>query len=163
MNNKVIAMLAVCISVEAHGADSLEPAAKISNLEPRRDINGEIMDAHDGGLEFFNGTYYLYGTRYGSTDGFGKSNRYVCYSSPDLLKWTPHGEILNDAPPRVYYRPYVKFNQRTGKYVLWCNADSHYTVAVADTPVGPFTVQNANVRVEHGDSPGSPSPLSSTP
>jgi len=146
--------VALCILVEAHAADNLEPVAKISNIQPRRDINGEIIDAHDGCLEFFNGIYYLYGTRYGRTDGFGKSNRYACYSSPDLVKWTPRGEILKDAPPRVYYRPYVKFNRRTGKYVLWCNADSHYTVAVSDTPAGPFAVQNPNVRVEHGDTQG---------
>ena len=147
-------MLALCFLVQAHAMDNRDRVAKISNLEPRLDIHGEIVDAHDGCLEYFNRTYYLYGTRYGRTDGFGKSNRYVCYSSPDLLKWTPHGEILKDAPPRVYYRPYVKFNKRTGKYVLWCNADNHYTVAVSDTPAGPFTVQNSNVRVAQGDSQG---------
>ena len=150
----MIVLLALGILVGAHAADHLKPAAEISNLQPRRDIKGEIIDAHDGCLEFFNGTYYLYGTRYGRTDGFGKSNRYVCYSSPDLLKWTPHGEILIDAPPRVYYRPYVKFNQRTGKYVLWGNADNHYLVAISDTPVGPFTVQNPNVPVKHGETQG---------
>ncbi len=52
------------------------------------------------------------------------------------------------------YNEVLKFNKRTGKYVLWCNADNHYTVAVSDTPVGPFTVQNPNVRVEHGDTQG---------
>ena len=87
-------------------------------------------------------------------NSYGKSNRYVCYSSPDLITWTPHGEILKDAPPRVYYRPYVKFNQRTGKYVLWCNADNHYTVALAEKPEGPFAIQNTNVLVKNGDTQG---------
>ena len=74
------------------------------------------------------------------TDGFGKTNRYVCFSSPDLTTWTAHGEILKDAPPRTYYRPYVKFNKRSAKYVMWYNADNQYGVAVADRPAGPFTV-----------------------
>jgi len=154
MKNQVMLLLALFILVELRAADNLEPTASISNVQPRRDIHGEIMDAHDGCLEYFQGTYYLYGTRYGQTDGFGKSNRYVCYSSPDLATWTPHGEILPDAPPRVYYRPYVKFNQRTRKYVLWCNADNHYLVAVSDTPAGPFTVRNSLVAVKHGDTQG---------
>ena len=57
--------------------------ATISNAEPRRDIHGNILDAHDGCLEYFEGQFYLYGTRYGKTNGFGKTNRYVCFSSPD--------------------------------------------------------------------------------
>ena len=53
MKSKVLIMLALCILVNAHAADNLEPSANISNLQPRRDINGEIIDAHDGCLEFF--------------------------------------------------------------------------------------------------------------
>ncbi len=121
----------------------------ISNVRPRRDVLGNIVDAHDGCLELFKGKYYLYGTRYGSTDGFGKTNRYVCYSSPDLVTWTPHGEILKDAPPRTYYRPYVKYNRSTGKYVMWYNADNQYGVAVADDPAGPFIISNPNVPVKY--------------
>ncbi|MEI7955139.1 MAG: family 43 glycosylhydrolase [Verrucomicrobiota bacterium] len=112
-------------------------------------VLGNIVDAHDGCLEFFKGKYYLYGTRYGSTDGFGKTNRYVCYSSPDLVTWTPHGEILKDAPPRTYYRPYVKFNRSTGKYVMWYNADNQYGVAIADEPSGPFIISNPNVPMKY--------------
>jgi len=31
----------------------------INNLEPRCDLTGEIVDAHDGCLQFFGGRYYL--------------------------------------------------------------------------------------------------------
>src|ERR1041385_1103375 len=96
-------------------------AAIIINTEPRRDTQGNILDAHDGCLEYFVGRFYLYGTRYGDSDGFAKTNRYVCYSSPDLTTWTPHGELLQNAPPRIYFRPYVKFNRATGLYVMWYN------------------------------------------
>lgn len=83
------------------------------------DINGDIMDAHDGCLEYFNGYYWLYGTRYGDTSGYGQTNTYVCYSSPDLEQWTPHGIIIPNAKPAVYFRPYVKHCPHTGKWVLW--------------------------------------------
>ncbi len=136
----------------------LAAQATISNAEPRRDTQGNILDAHDGCLEYFEGRFYLYGTRYGNTDGFGNTNRYVCYSSPDLTAWTAHGEMLKDPPPRVYYRPYVKFNKRTGKYVMWYNAInqqgaavSQYGVAVADRPSGPFVIVNTNVAVKHSE------------
>ena len=147
-------MLALGFLLDARATDKPEKEVQFSNEQPRRDIYGDILDAHDGCLEFFNGIYYLYGTRYGNTDGFGKSNRYVCYSSPDLETWTPHGEILKDASPRVYYRPYVKFNQSTANYVLWCNADNHYLVAVSKTPYGPFTLSNPKVTVKNGDTQG---------
>jgi predicted GH43/DUF377 family glycosyl hydrolase len=127
--------------------------AAISNVHPRRDLHGEILDAHDGVLEYFEGEYYLYGTRYGSTDGLKTTNRYVCYSSSDLTNWTPHGEILKDAPPRMYFRPYVKFNAKTRKYVLWYNVgiENKDGVATADRPQGPFTIQNPDVHLKHSD------------
>lgn len=125
--------------------------ANVSNIQPRFDTRGQILDAHDGCLEYFTGTgrFYLYGTRYGNTSGFGNSNRYVCYCSPDLNEWTFHGEMLSNAPARTYYRPYVKFNRSTGKYVMWYNADNQYGVAVADNPGGPFTIINPNVPVKN--------------
>ena len=139
----VLALLTPCLVAAT--------TATISNVEPRRDTKGEILDAHDGCLLFFKGLYYLYGTRYGNTNGFVKTNRYVCFSSPDLVTWTSHGEMLKDAPPRVYFRPYVKFNPKTRKYVMWYNADDKYGVAVADEPAGPFVVHNPNVRMKHSD------------
>lgn len=115
------------------------------NSQPRRDVNGQIVDAHDGCLQFFNGRYYLYGTAYGTNDGFGNGNRYRVYSSRDLAKWTLEGDLLKAAPPGVYYSPYVVFNPNTHKYVLWYNWypklwDGKLGVAVSDTPTGPFTI-----------------------
>eukprot|EP01050_Picozoa_sp_SAG11_P013478 SAG11_NODE_1577_length_4652_cov_12.631013_3_plen_101_part_00 len=34
----------------------------ISNVEPRRDTSGAILNAHDGAMYHVNGTYYLVGT-----------------------------------------------------------------------------------------------------
>ncbi|HEV2328048.1 MAG TPA: hypothetical protein VGY56_04580, partial [Verrucomicrobiae bacterium] len=34
----------------------------IDNLEPRRDVAGQVIDAHAGCLQTFDGYYYLYGS-----------------------------------------------------------------------------------------------------
>jgi hypothetical protein len=136
--------------------------ATINNVEPRRDAAGEIIDAHDGCLQFFNGHYYLYGTAYGKTDGI-TNNDFRVYSSPDLEHWTFEGTLLKDRPYALYYRPYVVFNPSTRKYVLWYNWYRNSTdwfgrhgAAISDTPVGPFIIATPDVQLSHpGDGDGS--------
>ena len=122
----------------------------IDNTRPRRDVTGAIIDAHDGCLQMFGPRFYLYGTAYGTNDGFNTNNRFRVYSSPDLEQWTFVGELFKEQPAGVYYRPYVVFNPKTRKFVLWYNWypkqwDGQTGVAVSDTPVGPFTIVNANM------------------
>ena len=138
--------------IAAQAAVGQSRSVTLSNVLPRRDRSGTVLDVHDGCLEYFNGAFYLYGTRYGDTDGFTPANRYVCYRSPDLLQWQYEGELLQNPPKGVYYRPYVKFNPKTKKYVLWYNWyptlwEGQYGVAVADDPAGPFVIQNPCVQV----------------
>ena len=131
----------------------------INNVEPRRDVNGEIIDAHDGCLQFFDGQFYLYGTAYGKTDGF-TNNDFRVYSSPDIQHWTFEGTLLKKRPNAIYFRPYVICNPKTHEYVLWYNWYSnavqwigHEGVAISKTPVGPFTIVNPDVHLAH-PSPG---------
>ena len=37
---------------------------RIDNASPRRDVNGAIMDVHDGNILLHNGTYYYYGNSF---------------------------------------------------------------------------------------------------
>jgi hypothetical protein len=152
-------LLAVCLTScahvrQPHGAESKTrfQAIAVNNVEPRRDITGEIVDAHDGCLHFFGGRYYLYGTAYGKSAGFGINNRFRVYSSPDLRRWQFEGESIKEQPRGVFYRPYVDYNAKTRKYVLWFNWypqlwDGKIGVAVSDTPAGPFTIANLDVRL----------------
>jgi Glycosyl hydrolases family 43 len=123
-------------------------------------VNGAIIDAHDGNLQFFEGRYYLYGTSYGRSAGFGINNRFRAYSSADLQHWQLEGEILVAPPRGVFYRPYVVFNAHTNKYVLWFNWypklwDGAIGVAVSDTPTGPFAIVNSKVPLsQFADRPG---------
>jgi hypothetical protein len=128
----------------------------IENAEPRRDMEGKIVDAHDGCLQFFDRRYYLYGTAYGKSAGFGINNRFRAYSSADLVHWRFEGEILESPPDGVYFRPYVVFNPATRKYVLWYNWyprlwDGQVGAAVSDTPVGPFTIVNPQVKLSQAE------------
>lgn len=129
-----------------------------------KDVNGNPINAHGGGLLFYNGTYYWYGEiKKGKTSKVPDSNwenfRVVaggvsCYSSTDLLNWKYEGVALaanttdaaNELHERnVIERPKVIYNKKTKKFVMWLHLDSpDYAaaksgVAVSDSPAGPFT------------------------
>ena len=140
--------------------DRVPRTVTIDNTVPRRDVSGHIIDAHDGCLQFFNGRFYLYGTAYGTNDGFNGNNHFQVYSSPDLGRWTLEGDIIKLPPTAIYFRPYVVFNPHTKKYVLWFNwyplpmnfRLGRESVAVSDSPTGPFTLVTTNLHIPHSDS-----------
>ncbi len=121
----------------------------------RFDAAGDAIDAHDGEIAYFQGTYYLYGTSYDC--GFAWQNKqapfcgFKVYSSPDLVNWTDKGYLFDAQTPvwqtrcngNTYgcFRPHVIFNQKTGKYVLWINVYDNQTgfrVFTSASPLGPF-------------------------
>ncbi|HEY1661537.1 MAG TPA: family 43 glycosylhydrolase [Verrucomicrobiae bacterium] len=134
-------------------------AVTIDNLNPRLDVHGNFVDVHGGCLQYFDGRFYLYGNSLGTNlvDTFFNCP-FGVYSSPDLKDWTFEGYLLKESPKGVYDRPYVVFNPKTKKYVLWYNWYQKLWVgqagiAVSDTPVGPFTIVNQKAHLS-GASPG---------
>ncbi|MGB3465963.1 MAG: family 43 glycosylhydrolase [Cyclobacteriaceae bacterium] len=130
--------------------------SQISNVNPRYDTNGQIVDAHDGRVIQFENKFYWYGTQYGDTNGFTSANKYVVYSSQDLINWKFEGELLRDAPDGVHYRPHIIHNKKTGKYILWYNWypelwKGQFGVAVGSSPVGPFEIINPDVKVSKSE------------
>lgn len=77
----------------------------ISNILPRRDVNGQIMDIHDGNTLYLDGTYYYYGASYGlchefdgdngcanttvGACGFQLNHNVSLFTSQDLVTWKP--------------------------------------------------------------------------
>ncbi|MFI8007042.1 family 43 glycosylhydrolase [Streptomyces sp. NPDC086010] len=121
----------------------------------RFDVKGNAIDAHDGQIQRFGDTYYLYGTSYGcgyewNTPGAPFCG-FVSYSSPDLVHWTPRGPLF-DASSKTWqkrcdggtygcYRPHLVFNKKTRKYVLWINSYDTgvgYHVFTSDHPTRGF-------------------------
>ncbi len=159
----LLALLFLVLYVPSGTSSAQSPrfrSVTIQNTAPRLDVDGNVIDAHDGCLHFYAGRYYLYGTAYGKTAGYTINNRFRVYSSADLEHWTFEGELLKAPPDGVYYRPYVAYNPRTHKYVLWYNWypklwAGEVGVATSDTPVGPFTIVNTHVELSQAkDHPG---------
>ncbi|CAF1281689.1 unnamed protein product [Rotaria magnacalcarata] len=149
----------------------------INNLEPRLDVYGVIIDAHDGSIQQFekNGLYYMHAMQYGlckeppnyGCDGAGMSSRcgfqmnhnISIWSSPNLTSgsWSYVGNAIDvaDRPAGVVFRPHLVYNPITKLYVLFWNymrwnLPSLYAVAIADTPNGPFRLINPALNVSRG-------------
>jgi hypothetical protein len=124
----------------------------------RFDTAGNAIDAHDGEIERFGDTYYLYGTSYGCGFEWQTPGAPFCgfraYSSPDLVHWTDRGPLFDASTPAwqarcdgaTYgcYRPHVVHNAATDRYVLWINSYDvavGYHVFTSASPTGPFVEQ----------------------
>ena len=121
----------------------------------RLSSSGNALDAHDGEIAYFNGTYYLYGTSYDCGFEWGNKAAPFCgfkvYASKDLKTWDYKGYLF-DATTRQWqcrcdgktygcFRPHVIFNKKTKRYVLWVNVYDNrvgYRVFTASKPTGPF-------------------------
>jgi hypothetical protein len=64
---------------------------------------GDAIDAHDGEIALFNGTYYLYGTSYDCGFAWGDKKAPFCgfksYSSTDMVNWTDRGFLFDAQTP----------------------------------------------------------------
>jgi beta-galactosidase len=139
---------------------------KQSEIRPSeiwKDVKGDTINAHGGGLLYYQGTYYWYGEIKKGTTWLVPGQNWECYrvnaggvscySSKDLVNWKNEGVVLpaNMTDPnhdlhfsKVLERPKVIYNEKTKKFVLWLHIDAQdYSaarvgVAVSDKPVGPF-------------------------
>jgi hypothetical protein len=132
----------------------------IRNDVPRVDVDGNILNAHDGSVKLFFGTWFMYGTVYedchqNSTQcespcGYNP-NTFAIYRSPDLMTWTlvtknalPNATVDNHVVN--YWMPVVNFNTRTGQYVMqyWSSRCGFQKpcadMAVSSSPEGPFSM-----------------------
>jgi len=128
------------------------------------DTDGNMINAHGGGILYHEGTYYWYGEYKGDSTYWNpkvpswecyrtEAGGVACYSSQNLVDWKFEGVVLPsdtvDVTSDLHYsnvleRPKVIYNDKTGKFVMWLHVDSHdYAkaaagVAVSDTPNGKF-------------------------
>ncbi|KAK4574517.1 hypothetical protein LTR86_001358 [Recurvomyces mirabilis] len=116
------------------------------------DVDGNQIDAYGSKINFFNGSYYLYGNSFSTT---GSAFGIKSYSSIDLDSWHYNGFLFDPygANPCAQAggcgRPHVVFVHKTSTYVLWANAGSSgYPVAASSSPSGPFTFLNSTASID---------------
>jgi len=100
------------------------------------DTDGNIINASDGGIIYVDGVYHWYGMALrpfafnkGEIGGQTTTTGVVMYKSADLKKWTYEGVILSCSTdpnhplygPMRFERPKILYNDKTGKFVLWCH------------------------------------------
>jgi hypothetical protein len=145
-----LALLLFCISINCQ---DLNHSFKPGQIWP--DNEGRHINAHGGGIIYYNSRYYWFGEYRSPRSAKDKSQYGVsCYSSTDLLNWKNEGlvlKVINDTtsllnPGCVIERPKVLFNKKTGKFVMWFHHelkgqgyDAALTgVAVSDNITGPY-------------------------
>ncbi|MDD4922836.1 MAG: glycoside hydrolase family 43 protein [Bacteroidales bacterium] len=142
----IAAMMPVC----AQGNASFSPG------EIWKDNNGVHINAHGGGILYFENKYYWFGEH--KIEGEKGNTAQVgvhCYSSVDLYHWKDEGIALkvSDDPNSpitkgcVLERPKVIYNKKTRQFVMWFHLEQKgkgYSsamagIAQASKVTGPFT------------------------
>ena len=129
-------------------------AGEIRSGEIWPDTKGEHINAHGGGLLYYDGTYYWFGENKGERSSAALVG-VMCYSSKNLKDWTNEGVALavSEDPESeitkgcVLERPKVIYNEKTKKFVMWFHLElkgkgysaARSGVAVSDNPTGPYT------------------------
>jgi len=142
----------------------------ISNVVPRVDDFGMVIDAHDGNVIFYEGVYLWYAASYGPCKepsgntgcadptpgacGFQFNHNVSVWSSVDLLNWKYGGVVFSATavkPDSILFCPKVLYNKLTKQFVLWINLvrdqfrTSYYAVATSTDKFGPFSIVEPNV------------------
>ena len=107
------------------------PSAPAQVIQPGAvwpDDRGQHVQAHGGGILFWEGAYYWFGED--RSRGNDRQYRYVaCYSSSDLTRWNFRSQVVKLADPEglgsrwVLERPKVYFNAPTKKFVMYAHID----------------------------------------
>ena len=136
---------------------------KLDEFVDLLDTDGNVVNASDGGIIYADGKYHLYGQAlrdlpegYKGTGGQVTEIGVVMYESEDLVTWRYEGVVLSCGDgelraPMRFERPKIIYNEKTGKYVLWCHyveypgdhgfeiGKGEIGVAVSDSVSGPYT------------------------
>ena len=122
-----------------------------------KDTDGNLVDAHGGGIIKVCDTYYLHGEYFLSTTTDNNFNGFSMYSSRDMATWKNEGIILPQqasgsllGPNRKGERPHIIQCPSSGEFVLYAHAadttyqaDKEVVYATASKVTGPYTFKGA--------------------
>ncbi len=141
-------LLLLAFGLNAMAGDVFKPG------QTWKDTSGNAINAHGCCVQYYNGTYYLFGEYRNGSKCAGVS----CYSSTDLYNWkklnlavTPTGtktdECRDIASGRTLERPKVIYNETTGKWVMWIHwengsdyGQAKVAVCQSDKIEGPYAL-----------------------
>ncbi|MCW3805494.1 family 43 glycosylhydrolase [Plebeiibacterium marinum] len=119
------------------------------------DNNGEHINAHGGGIMFYDGIYYWFG-EHKSANTSAALIGVRCYSSEDLYNWKDEGVALpvvknNPSSPITkgctIERPKVIYNKETKQFVMFFHLElkgqvydaAKVGIATSKSPAGPYS------------------------
>lgn len=99
----------------------------------------------------YNGTYYLYGTK-GNKDIEGEG--FLVYTSTDLKTWSGPAGVHDGYAfkkgdgygTKGFWAPQIF--ERNGTFYMAYTADEHIAIAMADSPLGPFTNNGSEIKAD---------------
>ena len=138
---------------------SCQPVDELKSFKPGeiwKDNTGVDINAHGGGIIYYNNIYYWFGEH--KIEGEAGNKAYVgvhCYSSKDLYNWNDEGialEVVKNQPGHdiqegcILERPKVIYNKKTKKFVMWFHLEpkgngygaAKSGVAISDHITGPY-------------------------
>jgi Glycosyl hydrolases family 43 len=137
-----------------------KPKGDKTQFEPAKewlDNKGNPINAHGGGVLYFNGLYYWYGEHKipGKSEQELADGGIHCYMSKDLINWTDGGIVLgveygsNNSDLEygcLIERPKVVYNAKTRKFIAYFKfypkgngyEVAYVGVATSESPAGPF-------------------------
>ncbi|MDR0506748.1 MAG: beta-glucanase, partial [Dysgonamonadaceae bacterium] len=111
------------------------------------------INAHGGGIMYFDNKYYWYGEHKAEKSSAAFVG-VTCYSSADLYNWKYEGVALSVSNDKnspivsgcIIERPKVIYNEKTKKFVMYFHLElkgkgyeaANVGVAIADSPTGTF-------------------------
>ena len=119
------------------------------------DTDRKMINAHGGGMLYYNKTYYWFGEAKGMGQyGHLAKDGVSCYSSKNLKEWRNEGFVLKMIedttsmlqPGCILERPKVIYNAKSRKFVMWFHHElkgqmykaALTGLAIADKPTGPY-------------------------
>lgn len=121
-------LVAIGAANSLHNVPGKDTQNQVTFSNARRllfDVDGNQIDAYGSKVNYFNGSYYLYGNSFSNTGvAFGIKS----YSSVDLEHWKFEGFLYDpyaDNPCNAEGgcgRPHIVYSSKRGEYILWANA-----------------------------------------
>lgn len=152
---EAILLLLLIVSLDLSGQNAILNQ-KYTTFSPGNlwlDTNGNIINAHGGGILYHEGIYYWYG-EHRPERGFTTERGVTCYSSYDLYNWKYEGIVLSVVEDEtspiekgcIIERPKVIYNAKTGKFVMYFHLElkgqgykaAHVAVAISESPTGAY-------------------------